>query len=497
MKRTRQQRIVVVGGGLGGLSAAACLAADGFQVDLCEKNQHLGGKLNVLEKDGFSFDLGPSIIILPHLFRRIWERAGKRMEPDVEFQPVEPQWRSFFEDGTHLDLLGDSGAMDAELKRLGIGARGYHRFLDYSRRLYEFSEKHYLENGSDTLGDVLAGCSPAELLRGTDLVRSVAGGVAAYVDDPHLCTMLGFFVKYVGSSAYDAPATLNLMPWSQMVGGLWYVKGGMYNLARGLAKLLKELGVKVHMGAEVTKLVTQGRTVVAAQLADGSEIPADIVVSNMEVIPAYRRLLGEQGLRVKAYEKIFEPACSGLVLHLGLDKLYPELRHHNFFFSKDQFRHFEAVHRKHLLPEDPTLYVVHPSTSDPSVAPEGHHVLKVLPHIPYVQDRPFTSAEYLALEERVLAKLERMGLTDLRRHVVVEDMLVPEDLERMYYSNRGAIYGVVSNRQNMGLKANKTSALYDNLYFVGGSVNPGGGTCMVVLSGQHVARRIRDRGMAL
>ncbi len=495
MKRTRQQRIVVVGGGLGGLSAAACLAADGFQVDLCEKNPHLGGKLNLLQKDGFSFDLGPSIIILPHLFRRIWERAGRRMEPDVEFQPVEPQWRSFFEDGSRLDLWGDRGAMDAELRRLGIDARGYHRFLDYSRRLYEFSEKHYLEPGSDTVADVVAGCTPSELLQGTDLLRSVDGGVGAYVKDPRLRTMLGFFVKYVGSSAFDAPATLNLMPWAQLSGGLFYVKGGMYNLARGLSKLLGELGVRVHLGAEVASLVTRGRTVVAARLADGSELPADVVVSNMEVVPAYRRLLGEHGVRVKAYEKVFEPACSGLVLHLGLDRLYPELRHHNFFFSRDLAAHFAAVHRDHVLPEDPTLYVVHPSTTDAGVAPAGHHVLKVLPHIPYVQQPGFGRDDYLALKERVLDKLERMGLTDLRRHVVVEDLLVPEDLERLYYSNRGAIYGVVSNRKNQGFKAHKTSALYDNLYFVGGSVNPGGGTCMVVLSGQQVARRIRDRGL--
>ncbi len=492
MQRKHQgKKVVVIGGGLGGLSAAISLATDGFDVALYEKNEKLGGKLNFADIKGFSFDLGPSIIILPHLFRRIFERAGKVMEDYVELQELQPHWRSFFEDGTVIDLHPDMSRMERELEKLGEDAEGYWSFMEYSRRMWKFSEEAYLERGADTLPELLQGYNPSELWEGVDLRRSVYQGVARTIKDQHLRDMLAFFIKYIGSSPYDAPGHLNLLAYSQMGYGLWYVKGGMYNLARGYAKLMEELGVEVHLKAEVTSIERSGSSVTGVTLADGARVDADVVVSNMEVIPAYKRLLGEGGAMLRRYEVMFEPAASGLVLHLGVDRDYPQLEHHNFFFSRDPKRFLDTIHRRKKLPEDPNIYLVYPTKTNKDIAPEGHHIIKALPHVPYIQDRPFSTQDYQDLKERVLDKLERMGLVDLRQHIVVEDMLVPEDLERMYYSNKGAIYGVVSNRwKNLSFKAPKRSEKYRNLFFVGGSVNPGGGTCMVVLSGQNVAREI-------
>ena len=179
------------------------------------------------------------------------------------------------------------------------------------------------------------------------------------------------------------------------------------------------------------------------------------------------------------------------MLHLGVDREYPQLGHHNFFFSRDQRKHFDDVFHRKVLPQDPTLYVVAPARTDPTQAPAGGENIKVLPHIPHLQDERFSREEYMQLRERVLDKLERMGLDGLRQHVIVEDMWTPEDIESRYYSNRGAIYGVVSDRRmNGGFKAPKKSSKYTNLYFVGGSVNPGGGMPMAVLSGQQVRDRI-------
>jgi diapolycopene oxygenase len=495
MQRSKQgKKVVVIGGGLGGISAAITCATEGFDVALYEKNDKIGGKLNIAEIEGFSFDLGPSIIILPHLFRRLFDRAGVVMEDFVEFQELQPQWRSFFEDGSVIDLHPDMAKMERELEKLGEDAEGYWAFMEYSRKLWKFSEESYLERGADNLADVMRGFTPGEVLQGTDLKRSMYSAVSHYIKDQHLRDMLSFFIKYVGSSPYDAPGHMSLLAYSQMGYGLWYVKGGMYNLARGYQKLMEELGVEIHLDAEVTAIEKKGSSVTGITLADGTHVPADVVVSNMEVIPAYKRLMGERGAMMKRYELMFEPAASGLVLHLGLDKDYPQLEHHNFFFSADPEKFLHTIHRHKKLPEDPNIYLVYPTKTNPAVAPEGHHIIKALPHIPYVQPKPFTTQEYLDLKERVLDKLERMGLTDLRKHVVVEDMLVPEDLERMYYSNKGAIYGVVSNRwKNMAFKAPKQSERYRNLFFVGGSVNPGGGTCMVVLSGQNVGRTITQQ----
>lgn len=488
------KKVLIVGGGLGGISAAASLACDGYAVEIFEKNPHLGGKLNVLQKEGFSFDLGPSILTMPHLFERLYTRAGRKMADYVDLQALSPHWRNFFEDGTRIDLYAAPGDTVANCPQLTDKDREQlSRFLDYSRKLYEASDRGYLAKGIDTFGGMLKFHGILRACREFDVWSTVAGGVRRHVENPYLRDILNFFIKYVGSSPYHAPAMLNLLPYIQAEFGLWYVRGGLYNLARGLARLLEDLQVTVHCGAEVVEIRRSGRTVTGVRLADGAAADGDIVISNMEVVPAYERILGADTAFLATLRR-FEPACSGLVLHLGTDREYPQLGHHSFFFSRDPKTHFKTVFRDKLLPHDPTLYVVAPARTDKTQAPEGCENIKVLPHIPYLQDVPFTPEQYAQLRERVIAKLERMGLENLRDHIIVEDMWTPEDIQQRYYSNRGAIYGVVCDKwKNFGFKAPKHSTLYDNLYFTGGSVNPGSGMPMAVLSGQQVRDMIVAR----
>jgi len=288
------------------------------------------------------------------------------------------------------------------------------------------------------------------------------------------------------------------MPNIQLEFGLWYVHGGLYQLARAFEQRLNETGVRIHLNHRVLAINKQGKQVtgVTAQDPHGSNITfaADFVISNMEVIPATEQLLREPSRVLKRLER-YEPSCSGIVLHLGLNRIYPQLAHHNFFYSTDQKNHFNRVFRDKLLPDDPTIYLVAPTRTDPSQAPAGCDNIKILPHIPYINDKhPYTREDYVALKELCLDKLERMGLIDLRKHIVVENFWTPFDIEAKYLSNRGSIYGVVSDmRKNFAFKAPKRSPGYTNLFFVGGSVNPGGGMPMVTLCGQHVARLIMEQ----
>ncbi len=490
MSTDRRKHVLVVGAGLGGISAAISLRQAGYRVTVLEKNAHLGGKLNELRAQGFTFDLGPSILTMPHIFERLFTGAGRRMADYISIRPLRPHWRNFFEDGVALNLYPEPERQRAELEKIGEDPHRFARFLDYANRLFDLINFGYFEQGLDTFGEFTR-CYGLRRFPQFDLLRTMHDGVARHLREPHVRDMMDFFIKYVGSSAYRAPAFMNCLPAVQFRHDLWYVDGGLYGLARGLACLMAELEISVHLETEVAQLRTEGRRVTGAVTRDGTFHPADIVVSNMEVIPAYRRLLGESDHFFHSLRR-FAPACSGLVIDLGLDRTYPQLAHHNFFHSKDQRRHFDHVFRKGLLPDDPTVYVVAASRSDPSVAPPGCDGLKILPHIPPLDEKnPVAPEQYLALKDRVLAKLERMGLQDLRRHIVFEHFWTPHDIERMYYSNRGAIYGVVVDRwKNLGFKAPKHSAKYDNLFFVGGSVNPGGGMPMVVLSGQNAARAI-------
>lgn len=498
------KRVVVIGAGIGGMSAAIQLARAGYSVDVIEKNERVGGKLNIHREAGFSFDLGPSIFTLPQFFRPLFEGDGRRLEDYIDLQRIDPQWRNFFEDGKVVDLHEDDAAMERELAKLSPGSsEGYRQFREYSRTQYQLLERGYLREGLDGFWQFMRfyGWRGAE---GMDYTHTMAGGIAKRVNDPYLRAIFEYFIKYVGSSAYDSPGFMNLMPNIQLEFGLWYVRGGLYEFARAFERRLQETGVRVHLRNEVTYIRQQGERVTGVEFRDAagnaSYCEAEFVVSNMEVVPASERLLRLSPRKMKRLRK-FEPSCSGIVLHLGVDREYPQLAHHNFFYSRDQKHHFHRVFREKRLPDDPTIYLVAPTRSDPSQAPAGCENIKILPHIPYINEKhPYTREDCVALKELCLDKLERMGLTDLRKHIVVEDFWTPFDIEQRYFSNRGSIYGVACDRwRNFAFKAPKRSAEFRNLFFVGGSVNPGGGMPMVALSGQHVARMIAEddgRGIA-
>jgi len=485
-----KKQVVVIGSGLGGLSAAISLAQEGYAVTIHEKNAKIGGKLNVLKERGYSFDLGPSILTLPHLFERLFERSAKKMSDYIPIRSLRPHWRNFFEDGKVVDLYPEPDRMAEEARKVGEEPANVQRFLKYSADLYDLVNAGYFEQGLDTSKDFKRFYGLWKYLK-FDPLRTMHGGVKRFLRTRHMQDIFDYFIKYVGSSAYHSPAFMNCLPTIQFRYDLWYVDGGLYNIAVGLQRLMNELGVAVRLNSEVTEIRKEGHRVTGLVTKDGIFHSADILVSNMEVIPAYKRLLREDETFMHTLDR-FEPSCSGLVLELGLDCQYPQLAHHNFFFSGNQREHFHTVFRKRQLPPDPTIYLVAASKTDPTVAPPGCDCLKILPHIPHIEDvHPLTREDYLAFKERVVDKLERMGLTDLRKHVVFEHCWTPLDIRQQYYSNQGAIYGVVSDRfKNLAFKAPKQSTKYPNLFFVGGSVNPGGGMPMVILCGQNVAKKI-------
>jgi diapolycopene oxygenase len=490
IKNRKRKKVIVVGAELGGISAAVSLAQEGYEVEMYEKNDKIGGKLNFLQAQGYTFDLGPSILTLPHLLERLFERSSRRMADYFSIRPVRPHWRNFFEDGTVIDLRPERELMAKEAEKAGETPSAVQGFLQYSERLYDMVDSGYFQQGLDSAREFRDFYALTKFLQ-FDLFRTMHGAVVRRLKSRYLRDIFDFFIKYVGSSAYDAPAFMNCLPTIQFRHDLWYVDGGMYNIARGLQKLMTELGIRVHLNTEIKEIRASGSRVEGV-LVNGDQIAgADIVVCNVDVIPAYRELMDEDARFLERLQK-FEPSCSGLVLDLGLDKQYPQIAHHNFFFSGDQREHFHSVFHKKVLPDDPTIYVVAASKTDPSVTPPGCDCLKILPHIPYIDEaRPLGMSDYVGFKNRILDKLERVGLKDLRKHVVFEHMWTPLDIQREYRSNQGSIYGVVSDRRkNLAFKAPKQSTRYENLFFAGGSVNPGAGVPMVVLCGPHVCRRV-------
>lgn len=497
-------RVIVVGGGLAGLAAGVECAARGSQVTIVERNRHLGGKMNVLADGGFSFDMGPTILTLPQVLRGIIERSGRRVEDYLELVALDPQWRCIYADGSALDLRADPRDMGAAIDRFtgtaGEGER-YRRFLDYSRRMLRLSEKVFFYKDLSGLWDLARRPIPREpgILGDVLAMRpysTVAATAHAYLRDPRIRQLVEHFLQYVGSSPFLAPAILTLIAAAQVDHGCWYAKGGTRRVAQALERILREEGADVVTGVSVTRFLTEGRRVRGVQLDDGRMLFGDAVISNADVQRTYRDLLGDESSigEQKRIARRYRPACSGVVLYLGLARRYDALLHHTFFFSEDSRREFDDLYARGIPSRDPSIYVCAPSRSDESQAPPGKEALYVLVHVPAEPaGRNWEGAGGLLSEYRnlIVKKLERLGLEDLGRMIEVEHALTPQSIERLYGSEAGAIYGLASHgRLQGGFKPGNRSRIWRGLYLCGGSVNPGAGVPMALMSGVTAANAL-------
>ncbi|WP_114859053.1 phytoene desaturase family protein [Azospirillum brasilense] len=486
-------RIAVIGGGLGGLASAVVLAARGHKVVLLEKNGWVGGKAAVLEEGGFRFDMGPTILTVPRVLRRILAEAGCDLDRELELVRLEPQWRCFFDDGTVLDLSENIGAMAAELDRLtpGRGAgEGYRRFQALSERLHGISERFFFWKSVEDLGDTLKLRDSMNAGTLSDVLAlrmgsTVAGTIRSHVPDARAAQMLDHFTQYVGSSPYGSPAVLCAIAHMQTNDGVWYPMGGTRAVPLALERVARRLGVEIRTGTGVRRLEVTGKRVTAVETEGGERIPVSAVVSNMDSVRTYEELVG--GAPAKRFRKRrrYEPACSGVVFYLGLDRGYEHLLHHDFVFSRDPAEEFDWIYRRGEPAPDPTCYIAAPARTEPGVAPPGGEALYVLVHTPYLRPHHDWSRMLPDYRRVVFDKLKRTaGMVDLEERIRVERVLTPQDIHDRYRVLNGAIYGLASHGRFMGaFKPGNRSRDVEGLYLAGGAAHPGPGMPMVLMSG--------------
>ncbi|PPA70627.1 phytoene desaturase family protein [Jeotgalibacillus proteolyticus] len=494
-----KKKALVIGAGLAGMSAAIRLKADGYDVQIIEKNGNVGGKLNQRKGKGFTFDTGPSILTMPWVLEQLFSSVHRRVEDYIPIKRIEPQWRTFFEDGVQLDVTSDLPTLISEMKKVDTGSsKSMTDLINYSEKMYELCMKSFYKYSLADLKDLKKYHTLKELMA-MDPLSTVADSTKKRLNNHHLEQLFNFFVMYVGSNPYQAPAILNQLIYVQLGLGIHYVKGGMYNIAVGMKRLLDELRVDIQLNSPVDHLVLDGTNVTGIRTVDGTLYEADVVVSNLEAIPAYRTLVSSNQAKkeAKKLNKTFIPSVSGLVLLLGTNRKYENLKHHNFFFSKDPKREFEDIFEKGIPSDDPTVYIGISARSDDTQAPEGKDNLFVLTHVPALKEGEQGRWDWESYRELILNKLERMGMEGIRDSIEYEYRFTPEDLEELYGPNGGSIYGVASDKKkNSGFKIPAKSELYENLYFVGGSTHPGGGVPMVTLSGQLTADLIKQNEAA-
>ncbi len=491
------ERVVIVGGGLGGLAAAIRLALAGNRVQVFEKNERAGGKLNVVEGDGYTFDTGPSLFTMPWVVRELWAAAGRDADEALDIRPVDPVCRYRWRDGASWDHRAALPELLAEITRLEPrDAEGFFRFMVWTAGIYRATSEPFLLSPFGGLRDFIT----PRFVRDApalDPLRTVAQAVDRHFKSPYLRQVFYRYATYNGSSPYRAPATFCIIPYIEFAEGGWYLGGGMYSLARAMVALATELGVEIETGAEVVEVEVSARRATGVRLAGGRQVAADRVVVNVDALHGLRHLVAPEHRRVFSNRRVdaYEPSCSGFVLMLGVDRDYPELAHHNIFFSPDYPAEFRAIFDLGVPAPDPTLYVAVTARSDPAHAPAGHLNLFVLVNAPATGPRFDWDREEQGYRDLVVRRLEHAGLTDLEAHIRFERRVTPAGFAERYHAWRGAIYGPSSNSKRAAfVRPPLRSPDVRRLYFVGGSTHPGGGIPLVLLSGRAVAATIeRDR----
>lgn len=483
--------VIIIGAGLGGLAAAIRLAKHGTRVTVVEKNATVGGKVNIHRAAGYSFDTGASLLTMRHVLADLFESAGRSIDDYLEILPLDPICRYRWPDGVTLDASTDLGKTEREIERIASPAdvTGFRQFLTDARRKYEVAERTFLAHSLNDLPKLLRP-RYARDLAAISSWRTLDAHVSRYFRSPHLRQLFNRFATYNGSSPYRTPATFALIPYVEFGLGAWYVRGGMYALPTALASLAQELGVEIRTQTEVEEILIERGHACGVRLPSGAELRCDAVLSNADAVDTYRRLIGKEARRIYTDKKIesSEPSCSGFILLLGVARRYPQLAHHNIFFSADYPAEFRAIFDERQPAPAPTIYVCASSRTDSSQAPVGHENLFVLVNAPATGGQTDWATEALGYRDLIIRRLEENGLDGLNAVIDYEHMITPADFEQTYHANRGSIYGIASNkRASAFLRPPNKARDIEGLYLAGGATHPGGGIPLVLLSGKMAA----------
>jgi phytoene desaturase len=480
-------RTIVVGAGLGGLSAAIRLAARGWEVTVYDKNPQPGGRMSTVTAGGFTWDVGPTLIMMPEVLHDLFAAAGRRLEDYLDLRRVDPYYRVVFEEGGHLDLTGNLPDMVRNVEALETGAgRRYLEFLAGAERLSRRTRAGIVERRFDGLGDLARPDVLSSLLRARPL-SSVADQVAAHFRSPQLRQAFSFQTLYLGTPPDRTPAAYIMIPFVEAALGVWYPTGGIHQIALALARLAAELGVEIRLDTPVSKIVTQGSRATGVLLGDSEVQSADVIVANAEWGYTQRELLG-RGERVARREY----GCSG-VLFLAAVPGPVAGPHHTFVLSSDFAGNLADIFERRCLPENPSIYLSRPTATDPALAPAGTELLYILVPCPTLDSGVDWKAELPLFRKKVFDRLSRVGLDNLDSRVLAEAVLTPETFGARYNLTAGSAFGLAATLLQSGpFRPTIRSRRYDNLYHVGASSHPGGGVPIVMLSGRMAADAVEE-----
>ncbi|MFC7059648.1 phytoene desaturase family protein [Halovenus salina] len=478
--------VTVIGSGFAGLSSACYLADAGADVRVLEKNESLGGRASVLERDGFKFDMGPSWYMMPDVFERFFDHFDRDVDDYYDLQRLDPHYRIFYKDGDSVDARGDPDAMAEVFESYEEGAgEAFQEYLDTSKTHYETAMEKFVYEDRSNLTDWVDTDVMTAAPIGLQLVGSMENHVEKYVDHPKLKQLLQYTLVFLGGSPKNTPALYNIMSHVDFNLGVWYPDGGMSSVVDGIVELGEELGVEYVTDSEVTGL-TRGHDEFILDTEQGQR-RADTVVANADYAHVERDLLPEHE---RQYDddywdsKTYAP--SAFLLYLGVEGDVEPLDHHTLVLPEDWDDHFEQIFELPSWPDEPAYYICAPSVTDDSVAPEGHSNLFVL--VPLAPGLPDTDALRERYRDQILDDIAENTGVELRDRIVLEESFCVRDFAERYNATRGTALGLAHTlRQTSLLRPSNRSKVLDGLYYTGAFTTPGIGVPMCLISGQHTA----------
>ena len=472
-----KKKIIIIGAGPGGLSSAMILAHRGYDVTVYEKKPYVGGRNSALKVGGYTFELGPTFVILPKTFKEIFAEAGRNIDNVLPMKQLDPLYELHYDDGRAFTMYFDKMKLKQEIDKLFPGeSKNYDCYMKSQKkkfdRIYACLKVPYIRLYHYLRWKLI------KALPVLDATVSIHDVLSRYFKDENLKIAMAFQAKYLGMSPWECPGTFTILSYMEHEFGVYHPIGGVYKIS----ETMEENGGKINLGMGVKEVILDGKKAKGVLLENGEKVFADAVIMNADFAHGMshlfknedRKKYNDENLAKKSY------SCSTFMLYLGIDKKY-ETKHHQIFFAKDYRKNVEQIFIDKTLPEDPSFYIQNASATDSTLAPEGCSTLYVLVPVPNQKDKPIDwTAEKKCYRDLIIRKIiEKTGLTDLEKHIQVEKIV------DVY---KGAVFNLShSLDQMLYFRPHNQLEGYKNFYIVGGGTHPGSGLPTILESGRIAA----------
>ncbi|MBK6413564.1 phytoene desaturase [Sphingopyxis sp.] len=482
---------IVIGAGFGGLALAIRLQSAGVATTIVEARDKAGGRGYHWQRQGFTFDAGPTVITDPPCLAELWALSGQDMATDVTLDPVMPFYRLNWPDGTNFDYSNDEAALNAEIAKLNpADVAGYEKFLTYSKGVYE---EGYVKLGSAAFLDFASMIKAAPALMKYQAWRSVYSIVSSYVQDERLRQALSFHTLLVGGNPMNTSSIYALIHTIEKEGGVWFARGGTNKLVAGMVALFERLGGTLRLADPVTKIDTQGDRAIAVQTASGWRGEADMIASNGDMMHNYAALLGDHPRGKKAAKSLARKRWSPslFVVHFGVKGEYPDIAHHSILFGPRYKGLLDDIYKHGVVPEDFSLYLHHPTATDKAMAPDGYSTFYVLAPVAHLgKAKVDWDGEFgQQFADAILDEVEARVLPGLKANLATSFHYTPADFGRDLSAHLGSAFSLEPVLwQSAWFRAHNRDDVISNLYFVGAGTHPGAGIPGVVGSAKATAK---------